>query len=87
MTIVDLIGYCVLIGLLLSIFLALPKIGNLVGWKMSALSLVATFALYVIYEITMPESMNIRVDRFFLWPALLLVFLFVIFRISQLRKT
>lgn len=86
MNAVDLLGYFVLIGLFVSLILALPKIGNLVGWKMSALSLMATFILYILYEIFMPENMNIRADRFFLWPALLFVFLFVIFRINRLRN-
>ncbi len=86
MTTVDFLGYSVVIGLFLSLILSLPKIGTLVGWKTSALTLLVTFILYAFYEVFMPENMNIRVDRFFLWPALLFILLFVAIRINRLRN-
>jgi hypothetical protein len=46
-----------------------------------------TVLLYAAYESLMPENMNIRVDRFMLWPSFLVVLICVLIRLKKLQSS
>lgn len=87
MNFVDLLGYVVVFGLVITLLLSTPKIGQKVGVKILIGALAATCAAYAAYEMLMPENMNIRVDRFILWPGFVVVVVCVLIRVKKLQAS